>query len=131
MADIGSEIRTLIVASGVVGEKLFLDDAPEGAAPPYITYQDSVVTTPVLRGDGKVAFYERQLEYDLWMTDVAEDLQIVRQLRQVLNGARIKTSDTFTSTLRVVTVNREQGEFSNNMTHYRFTVALMHDDTAL
>ena len=129
--DIGSEVRSLIVASGAVGTKLFLDYAPEGEAAPYVTYSDNVVTTPVLKGDGKTAFYERQLEYDLWMTDSADDLAIVRQLRQTLNGAQITTSDTFTSTLRVISTNREPGEFSNNLTHYRFTVALVHDDTAL
>lgn len=125
-ATAGEAIRSIIVNAGTaVGDKFYLDSAPENTAPPYATYNDNVSTSSMMSGDGKVLFYTRIMQINVWQTQEHEDPQLPVTIRELLNGAQIVVAGmTNAMTLHVQTANRVPEPIGSNLVHAEVTISM-------
>lgn len=130
MADtIGGAIRDLIVNDGVVGGRVWADQAPDKATFPYVTINDAVSAPIALGGDGVTLMIVRQLQVDLWERQDTEDQDVARAVRAALDGARPVLSGR---TVTRVTVDDTQRflEPDTHIAHRAFTLSVRHDTSA-
>jgi hypothetical protein len=92
---IPASIRTILVSASLagVGSKIFRDIAPPQTAMPYITISDELANPPSLLGDKKVLSRDRLVQISVWQTRQAEDLELVRQIRILLDGAALDSTE--------------------------------------
>lgn len=110
-----------------VGNKTFLDEAPEDTIPPYITYNDNVSMLPELSGDASTQFYSRNMQFNLWQIANEESPTLPGLLLGVLDGMRVKVdSQPFTALLKAVSVTRIEEPLDTGLTHHEITVAIVH-----
>lgn len=127
---IDAGVRDVVVATNVVGTRYYLDFAPEGTVPPFITYT-SLDTNPDVRGDGGALTYVRTLQLDLWMTTAGEDVGVVRTIREALNGARFSIPGAGRFKIVLSSLNRIPEEHETNLAHYAYTVQVAHNGAAV
>jgi hypothetical protein len=89
---IEGELRSVIVATGVVGERVWHGRPAEREVLPYVTYFGPVSMVPGLRGDAQTMSRRREVQVDLWedrgvpveQVDAAFDTLV-----SALDGARL------------------------------------------
>lgn len=128
-ATVWGGVRELLVTDGVVNERIFANDAPEGCTFPYITGYDAIATGPQLQGDGRSLMLVRTLQVDLWEQAAHEHQDVSRRVFTVLNGARVDVNGSTTTRLSVDDTQRFF-ERDTNIVHRAFTLTVRHDPTA-
>lgn len=82
-------VRALIVATGLVGERVWADVAPENATRPYVTVADLIAMSPALSGDGRTLWLARTLQVSVWERARDEDPDVKRGIYAALDGATV------------------------------------------
>jgi hypothetical protein len=126
---LGGAVRTTVMGDGTgpIAQKMFLNSAPEGTLPPFATYNDDTSTTPSHSGDGKVLFYTRTIQIDIWQTVDNEDPSIPVTIRERLNGAVVDVVGMPNKMLlTVVSNNRIPEPIGTNVVHHEITVTTRH-----
>lgn len=118
-------VRALIVGTGLFGERVWRDDAPERASKPYITIVDAIATSPVMSGDGKTMYISRNLQVDLWENARDESQALRAALFGVLDGAPLNL--TTGATRLKVTDGQRFFEETTNIVHHALTLETKHD----
>lgn len=125
---VGGACRSLIVASSIVGSRMYLDDAPEETIPPYITYNDNTGTSVKLSGDSKTSFYSRIISMDIWQSVQTEDLTLPLAVRELFNGALLSvTGAAFSPRCEPVNLARLPEPLGSNLVHHNVTIMIVHD----
>jgi hypothetical protein len=60
---------------------------------PYITISDELANPPSLLGDKKVLSRDRLVQISVWQTRQAEDLELVNQIRTLLDAASLNSTE--------------------------------------
>jgi hypothetical protein len=128
-ATVGGAIRDLIVADGIVNERVWADEAPEKATLPYVTIYDAVATGPQLQGDQRTLMLVRTVQVDLWEDKGKEHQDNARRVVNALDGARLSIGDATTTRVSVDDTQRFS-ERDTNIVHRAFTLTIRHDPTA-
>jgi hypothetical protein len=128
-ATVGGAIRELLVADGIVNERVWADDAPEKATFPYITINDAVATGPQLQGDQRTMMLVRTVQVDLWEQKSKEHQDNARAVVTALDGATLSIAGATTTRLSVDDTQRFF-ERDTNIVHRAFTLTIRHDPTA-
>lgn len=128
MADsIGGALVAIVETLNWAEDKVFLDFAPERTLPPYVTYNDNVSYTPLLKGDSRTEFIGRDLQFNLWQHPNDEDPTRLTDLIGVLNGAVLKIADNAYSPLtNVLSCNRVPEPEDSGVIHHEITVGVAH-----
>jgi uncharacterized protein DUF3168 len=108
MASLGGGIKAVVVATGVVGERVFRDNAPADTATPYCTFSDYLGDVSVLDGDGAETIARRRIaQVDLWFGSRAEEADAtIRTLKAALDGAEVAADDGKVLKVKVANVIR-------------------------
>lgn len=92
-------------------------EVPDDAVFPYASILDPVGDAPALEGDARTLAFRRLLQVDLWQTIEGEDVTLLEDLIDVLDGAPL--ADGFR--LRVSDANVIPEE--NEIVHHAITVS--------
>lgn len=125
---LGGAVRALVAESGLsVGSKIYLDFAPHGTNPPYLTYIDHITTDPELRGDGKTIASNRSMQYNVWQHIDHEDAFLPTRLSEVLDGAVVYVEGSTTAIkISVLSMSRLPGEADEEIVHHELTLGMSH-----
>jgi len=125
---LGGAIRNLVIGSELsVGRKVYLDFAPHGTTPPYLTYIDHINTDPALRGDGKTIANNRSMQYNVWQHIDHEDPFLPTELYTLLDGALVRV-EGFAAPIKisVQSMSRLPGEADEEIVHHELTLGMSH-----
>lgn len=122
-------IRELVIGAALdnIDRKVYLDFAPHGTVPPYLTFNDHVSLAPETKGDGKTLQYNRVLQYNVWQHVDHEDAHLPTRLAEVLNGAivRVEGQDAGMK-LSVQSLTRLPGELDEEIVHHELSIGISH-----
>lgn len=92
---IPAAIRSILVSASLtgVGSKIFRDISPPQTPMPYVTISDELANPPSLLGDKKVLSRDRLVQISVWQTRQAEDLELVNQIRTLLDAASLNSTE--------------------------------------
>lgn len=119
-------IVNLLKGSGAKLNEVWLDVAPAGAEPPYVTYNGNNTTTPALRGDGKTSRYQREFQFDYWDRYDSDDVDNIRLLREALNGTLYVLRNNEHGYVEFVNAQRVPEPFGSQLAHHMFTGTVRH-----
>jgi hypothetical protein len=128
VTSVGGAIRALIVADGLVSGRCWQDDAPLGATLPYVTIDDAISASPILKGDGQTVAIVRLGTVHLWESLRAEDPALARRLWVCLDGKRVALDGVITRL--AVDDSQRLPEPDNNNAHRALTLSIRHDPAA-
>lgn len=99
-------LRALVVADGMVNQRIFRDFAPDGATFPYITFNDGVSDGRGTHGDGVDTTRLVNQQWDLWQRarDEVDDLD--HRLANILTGRHPAVNGVKVWGTRVTQINR-------------------------
>ena len=90
---IAGAIKALIIEDSIPIGEVYRWYAPDAAIAPYcIIFPDSA-DTPVLKGDEKVIARKRLLQVSLWQTYGDQNDDLVKELRNLLDGQKLVCGD--------------------------------------
>lgn len=130
-------LNALLRGAGLVGARVWAEDAPEGATRPYITILGPISTTARLRGDGGLTMaLERLDQVDLWQDrrlprgGSAADPLLPSALFAALDGAVLTLDESVVGKVfrcHVQDLQRVAEPDETNLTHHAITVSIKHD----
>lgn len=115
------KVRELVVGTGRVGNRSYLDHAPSNTKFPYVTMAPQVSDVSTLVGDGRVQASIRSLQVDLW--EDVEDDTLTPALNGALDGAQIADADELVYGVIVENIQRFY-EPDTKRVHHAYTLKL-------
>jgi hypothetical protein len=107
MGTIGAGLRTVIVGTGLLDDRVYRDKAPSDASHPYAVFHDYLADTSVLRGDGRTLARRRIAQVDVFFASRAdEDHDLIEDLKTALDGVAITGAPGTTMRVREPNVFR-------------------------
>lgn len=126
---IGGGLRALLVATGLLNERVFRDSAPDSVTYPMAIFTDGMSDSPVLIGDEVTVAKQRQSQVSLWQKQGKEDYALIGQIERALDGARFTALNGAVYRVRVRDTQRVP-QPEQNLVHHAITVAIWHDAAA-
>ena len=91
---IGRAIRNNVVDSGIVGQRVYRDLAPEDADMPFVVFYENIARSRELVGDGNSTFAVKQMaQVSLFQLADNENDSLVADLVSSLDNADLTGSD--------------------------------------
>lgn len=124
---IAGALRKLLVDADLVGERVYLDFAPVDTEKiPYMTYNENVGTTPLMRGDARTMFFGRDIQLNLWQKDNEEDPALAHQIMLTLDGAMLKVEGASMGIkVKVESCTRMADNLEDQLVHHEITVSVV------
>lgn len=127
--------------AGLVGGRVWAEDAPEGATRPYITLLGPISVSSRLRGDGgETLGSERLIQADLWQDrrlpaggGSGVDPSLSGRLVLTLDGGTLDLDPDVGKVFRlhVQDLQRVVEPDGTNLTHHALTLSIKHDRGAI
>ncbi len=124
MSTIEGAVKGAIVATGVVGSRVWRGNPPDGLQLPYVTFYGPLALVPSLRGDGRTIARNRQMQVDLWHegTDEANAAGAFDILLNTLDGLRVPSTPKSFRMRVSLAVNVPD----RKLVHHSFTLVVDH-----
>lgn len=121
-----SAMRSAMIATGVVGDRVYLDFAPINVAMiPYITYNDNVSFSPAQRGDTQTLHYVRDMQINLWEQEDHEDPDLLKALL-LIDGVVLDVDGVaFKPKVKVLSCSRLVNNMDDQIVHHEITVSIV------
>jgi hypothetical protein len=140
-ATIEGSVIDLLREAGLVGGRVWAEDAPEGATRPYITLLGPLSTVARLRGDGgETMGSERLIQVNLWQdrrlpggAGSGVDPSLVGRLVLALDGGVLDLDPAVGKVYQchVQDLQRVAEPDGTNLTHHALTLSIKHDRGAI
>lgn len=137
-ATVEGAIVTLLRGTGLLGARVWGEDAPEGATRPYMTVLGPLSTVARLRGDGgQLMGADRMVQADLWQDrrlprgGTAVDPTLPGQVFLALDGATLDGVAGKVYRCHVQDLQRVAEPDGTNLTHHSLTLSIKHDRGAI
>ncbi len=127
MSTIEGAIKGAVVASGVVGSRVWRGHPADGETLPYVTFYGPLALVPSLSGDGRTIARSRQMQLDLWHDGFDEEAAGVafQTLLNVLDGLRVPSTPKSFRIRVSLAVNVPD----RKLVHHSFTLVVDHGVT--
>ncbi len=124
MSTIEGAVKGAIIATGVVGPRVWRGNPSPGAQLPYVTFYGPLSLVPSLRGDGRTIARSRQMQVDLWHegTDEVNAFSAFNVLLNTLDGVRVPSTPKSFRMRVSLAVNVPD----RKLVHHSFTLVVDH-----